>query len=221
MEKNGRMMADLITLTCPTCGGRLTVADGVERLACVHCGNEYLVRRTGSTVYLEKTMVELGSSLERNTAELAIPRLRGEIAELEKEIGVIDAAIAGDKDILAKLEKEYAETDFFSVLTKLAMAMVAAAMFSGCLMLAAAVTAAIAVSVLHLWPYVGPALLAGAVLYGLLEPASIRRRLATKIAAQKWRLENRLHDDLPRREAYEADRRRKQELLEHYQAVAG
>ena len=36
-------MSNLITLTCPSCGGRLEVTNNTERYVCAHCGNSHLV----------------------------------------------------------------------------------------------------------------------------------------------------------------------------------
>jgi predicted RNA-binding Zn-ribbon protein involved in translation (DUF1610 family) len=36
-------MSNLITLTCPSCGGRLEVTNNTERYVCVHCGNAHIV----------------------------------------------------------------------------------------------------------------------------------------------------------------------------------
>lgn len=46
-------MGDLITLNCPSCGGKLEVSKNVSILNCVHCGSEHLVRREGGAVTLE------------------------------------------------------------------------------------------------------------------------------------------------------------------------
>jgi len=36
-------MSNLITLTCPSCGGRLEVTNNTERYVCAHCGNSHIV----------------------------------------------------------------------------------------------------------------------------------------------------------------------------------
>jgi predicted RNA-binding Zn-ribbon protein involved in translation (DUF1610 family) len=45
-------MSDLITMTCPSCGAKLRVAQDAATLLCGHCGNEYRVRNNAGTVYL-------------------------------------------------------------------------------------------------------------------------------------------------------------------------
>ncbi len=46
-------MADLITLTCPSCGGKLKVNPDAASMVCQHCGTEHLVHREGDAVTLE------------------------------------------------------------------------------------------------------------------------------------------------------------------------
>ncbi len=80
-------MPDFITLTCPTCGGKLQITPDIERFACTHCGNEHLVRRTAGVVALAPvvdSMDALRRATDRTASELAIRRTRDEIAELEK-----------------------------------------------------------------------------------------------------------------------------------------
>ncbi|MBN2386216.1 MAG: hypothetical protein JXB85_04295 [Anaerolineales bacterium] len=38
-------MPDLISLTCPSCGGKLKVSKNASSLTCQHCGNDHLVKR--------------------------------------------------------------------------------------------------------------------------------------------------------------------------------
>jgi predicted RNA-binding Zn-ribbon protein involved in translation (DUF1610 family) len=46
-------MGDFITLTCPSCGGKLQVSPNTSVLNCRHCGTEHLVRRSADGVSLE------------------------------------------------------------------------------------------------------------------------------------------------------------------------
>jgi predicted RNA-binding Zn-ribbon protein involved in translation (DUF1610 family) len=43
---------DFITLSCPSCGGKLEITKDIERFACAHCGMEHLVKRTSNIVTL-------------------------------------------------------------------------------------------------------------------------------------------------------------------------
>lgn len=47
------MNTDMISLICPSCGGKLTVAKQADRLICEHCGTEHIIRRENNGVFLE------------------------------------------------------------------------------------------------------------------------------------------------------------------------
>ena len=46
-------MSDLITLTCPSCGGKLQVNPNASMLVCEHCGTEHMIHKEGDAVTLE------------------------------------------------------------------------------------------------------------------------------------------------------------------------
>ncbi|MFC2042761.1 hypothetical protein ACFLUA_01230 [Chloroflexota bacterium] len=79
-------MAEYITLTCPSCGSKLNITENIDRFACSHCGNEHIVNR-GDGVVTISPIVEGLEKVQRGTdktaSELAIKRLKPEIAELE------------------------------------------------------------------------------------------------------------------------------------------
>jgi len=81
-------MPDFITLTCPSCGGKLQVTQDIDRFACSFCGTEHIVRRSGGIVALtpvEETLIHVKTGVDKTASELAIRRLREEIQILEKE----------------------------------------------------------------------------------------------------------------------------------------
>ncbi len=99
--------SDFITLSCPSCGGKLTITSDIERFACQFCGHEHIVRRSGGLVSLEPVVQvmksidsninlvgvgvnKLGFSSEKQVAEQTITRLKGEIANISNEIGQYD-----------------------------------------------------------------------------------------------------------------------------------
>lgn len=45
-------MTDFVTLTCPSCGGKLQITQDIDHFACAHCGTEHTVRRTDGTISL-------------------------------------------------------------------------------------------------------------------------------------------------------------------------
>lgn len=82
-------MADFVTLTCPSCGGRLQITRDIDRFACGHCGNEHVVRRSGGVVALSPVvegLERIGHAADATASELAIRRLKDEIEEHEREV---------------------------------------------------------------------------------------------------------------------------------------
>jgi hypothetical protein len=43
-------MADFVSLTCPSCNGKLQIAKDLERFACGYCGTEFAVNRGGGSL---------------------------------------------------------------------------------------------------------------------------------------------------------------------------
>jgi predicted RNA-binding Zn-ribbon protein involved in translation (DUF1610 family) len=80
------MPENFINLSCANCGGKLDVYDDMERFACGYCGTEMIVQRRGGTVSLKAVTdaierVQVGT--DKTAAELALVRLRQELAALE------------------------------------------------------------------------------------------------------------------------------------------
>ena len=44
-------MLDFVTLTCPSCGGKLQIDNNVELFTCGYCGSEHVVNRGGVDYY--------------------------------------------------------------------------------------------------------------------------------------------------------------------------
>lgn len=85
-------MADFVSLTCPSCKGKLQIGKDLERFACGYCGTEFVVNRGGGIVSLSPVVeglkrVERG--VDRTASELAIARLRKDIDDLAREYGSI------------------------------------------------------------------------------------------------------------------------------------
>ena len=68
-------MTEFITLTCPTCGGKLQVAENTKRFCCLHCGNEHLLKR-GENVLSVTPVIEgimkVQNGVDRTASELAL-----------------------------------------------------------------------------------------------------------------------------------------------------
>lgn len=89
-------MSNFVTLSCPSCGGKLQVTNDLERFACGYCGSEHIVRRSGGTVSLEPVLEKLDqlkSGVDRTASELAIQRLRNDIRALKSEHVIIGAEL--------------------------------------------------------------------------------------------------------------------------------
>jgi len=88
-------MSDLVTLSCPSCGGKLQITPDIDRFACTYCGHEHIVKRGGGIVSLAPVVEglrQVQASVDKTTAELAIARLPQEIAVLEEEMRALREA---------------------------------------------------------------------------------------------------------------------------------
>lgn len=80
-------MADFVTLSCPSCGGKLQISNDIDRFACGYCGQEHIVKRAGGLVSLAPVLEAISGvqqGVDRTASELAISRLEREIAGLEE-----------------------------------------------------------------------------------------------------------------------------------------
>lgn len=81
-------MSDFVTLSCPSCGGKLEITSEIDRFACAHCGTEHVVRRGGGLVSLKpvvESIEHVRTGVDKTASELAIRRLQEEIAALQQE----------------------------------------------------------------------------------------------------------------------------------------
>ena len=82
-------MSDFISLTCPKCGAKLQVKNGIDQFACEHCGTEHIVKREGGTISIAPIVEQLQSvnkGVDKTASELAIKRLRDEINEIKNSM---------------------------------------------------------------------------------------------------------------------------------------
>src|SRR5271157_5205529 len=82
------MENEFITLSCPSCGGKLDVNPKMEYLFCSFCGQKQMLRHHDGAVSLAPVLevmegVKIG--VDKTASELAIVRLQKEIDELETE----------------------------------------------------------------------------------------------------------------------------------------
>ena len=77
----------VVSLDCPGCGASLEVRPALSQLACGYCGKVAMVERGGGTIALVPMIaaierVQVGT--DKTAAELAMARLRGEIADTKR-----------------------------------------------------------------------------------------------------------------------------------------
>jgi predicted RNA-binding Zn-ribbon protein involved in translation (DUF1610 family) len=81
-------MNDFVTLTCPSCGGKLQITNDIERFACGYCGLEHIVKRSGGVVSLAPIVDGLRNiqvGVDKTASELAIGRLEKELTTLSNQ----------------------------------------------------------------------------------------------------------------------------------------
>lgn len=82
-------MSEFVSLTCPSCGGKLQIGNDVDRFACSYCGCEHVVKRSGGIVSLAPVIEEIRSvknGVDKTASELAIKRLQEEQNKVRKSI---------------------------------------------------------------------------------------------------------------------------------------
>lgn len=82
------MENEFITLSCPSCGGKLDVNPKMEYLFCSYCGQKQMLRHHDGAVSLApvlEVMEGVKSGVDKTASELAIVRLQKEIDEIEDE----------------------------------------------------------------------------------------------------------------------------------------
>ena len=90
-------MPAFITLSCPSCGGKLQLTDRIERFACSYCGQEHVVNRGGGIVSLSPVvegMKNIQKGVDKTASELAIKRLLEEIPQIEDKLKITRFSIS-------------------------------------------------------------------------------------------------------------------------------
>jgi hypothetical protein len=92
--KNEESMPDnLITLTCPNCGGKLQALPGDEHYVCSHCGTELRVNGSPAIAQLQQNVTQMQATLQdinvrtRSTeAAQVLPGLIASLAHISQRI---------------------------------------------------------------------------------------------------------------------------------------
>jgi len=82
-------MTDFVTLSCPSCRGKLKITNDINQFACGYCGNEFMVNRGENTISLApvvESINQVRQGVDRIAIELQIQRLQRERLELANHI---------------------------------------------------------------------------------------------------------------------------------------
>jgi hypothetical protein len=111
----------LVALKCPNCGGKLEVTGQMSHFACGYCGANVKVLRQGGTVSLslEDAIARVQIGTDRTAAELALRRLKEELAEAEAEKISIERSVsngvADRQAAIARREEGTSDRNFTSM----------------------------------------------------------------------------------------------------------
>ena len=78
------LLADFITLSCPSCGNKLQITEDIDGFACSACGIEYMVNRGEGIIslnYMKDYNEKTNTSADKTTSVLGMDRLKKEIKE--------------------------------------------------------------------------------------------------------------------------------------------
>lgn len=92
-QVEGCKMVDFVTLTCPSCGGKLQGANNIELFICTHCGVEHILKSGGGVVALHpetKRLDDIKLDTGRTASKLAIRRLSVEISSLQRSVNQLE-----------------------------------------------------------------------------------------------------------------------------------
>ena len=79
-------MANMIKLSCNSCGAKLEVTEDIERFSCASCGSEWIVQRSGGFVSLkgvEEGIQAISDSTEILAIDVKIRKLKEKLALLK------------------------------------------------------------------------------------------------------------------------------------------
>ena len=82
-------MADFIQMNCPSCGGRLQAQPDMQKLFCMHCGTELMLRQNdaGSLIPIKAREIQASAKLKEIHYSMAtMDLLRSQITELEEQV---------------------------------------------------------------------------------------------------------------------------------------
>lgn len=116
-------MSDFVTLTCPSCGGKLKVTSDIERFACAHCGTEHIVKRGDGIIALSPVLNAIAgvkSSVDILANDVLLRRAKEAKAQLDQEIAEIRSRLntlndKKSKISIKKLQSEARSTTIIAI----------------------------------------------------------------------------------------------------------
>ena len=96
----------MISLGCPNCGAALQISDSLENFACGYCGSVQVVERWGGTVSLKLVQAAVDGlriGIDRTAAELALVRLKDDLAKIDQRIETLKGSRAAKEMELSPL----------------------------------------------------------------------------------------------------------------------
>lgn len=74
-----------LEMKCASCGASLQIGPDIDHFSCAYCGTALVVRRSGGAIVLRlvDAIKNVQSGTDRTAAELALVRLKSELAEID------------------------------------------------------------------------------------------------------------------------------------------
>lgn len=84
-------MTEITKLSCPACGGKIEVKENSDQFTCTYCGTHLQIEKSKGEIAVRpfiQAVKTMQSSMDRNASELAINRIKPELAALEAQRGL-------------------------------------------------------------------------------------------------------------------------------------
>jgi len=82
-------MVDFIQMNCPSCGGQLQAQSDMQKMFCMHCGTELLLKHTdeGSLIPIKAREIQASTKLKEIRYSItAMELLKSQVSDLEEQI---------------------------------------------------------------------------------------------------------------------------------------
>jgi hypothetical protein len=88
-------MDDIIALRCPSCGGEIRVETNLEKMFCIHCGTQLLLKQGSDGLLVPFMARDLNASVRMQETEatlLMMETLKDQVKELEWQVHAVRVA---------------------------------------------------------------------------------------------------------------------------------